>query len=88
MLDYGQFCTVARGAEVLCDRWTPLVVRELLCGSTQFNEIRRGLPRMSPTLLAKRLRTLEEFGVVRRTGGGPAHVVPADRPPARSCGRS
>ena len=59
MLDYGQFCTVARGAEVLCDRWTPLVVRELLCGSTQFNEIRRGVPRMSPTLLAKRLRTLE-----------------------------
>ena len=66
MIDYGQFCTVARGAEVLCDRWTPLVVRELLCGSTQFNEIRRGVPRMSPTLLAKRLRTLEDFGVVRR----------------------
>lgn len=66
MIDYGQFCTVARGAEVLCDRWTPLVVRELLCGSTRFNEIRRGLPRMSPTLLSKRLRTLEEFGVVRR----------------------
>ena len=46
------------------------MVRELLCGSTQFNEIRRGLPRMSPTLLARRLRTLEEFGVVRRTGDG------------------
>jgi DNA-binding HxlR family transcriptional regulator len=70
MIDYGQFCTVARGAEVLCDRWTPPVVRELLCGSTQFNEIRRGVPRMSPTLLAKRLRTLEEFGVVRRTQSG------------------
>ena len=70
MIDYGQFCTVARGAEVLCDRWTPLVVRELLCGSTQFNEIRRGVPRMSPTLLAKRLRTLEEFGVVRRLVDG------------------
>jgi DNA-binding HxlR family transcriptional regulator len=70
MIDYGQFCTVARGAEVLCDRWTPLVVRELLCGSTQFNEIRRGLPRISPTLLAKRLRTLEEFGVVRRRQTG------------------
>jgi DNA-binding HxlR family transcriptional regulator len=70
MIDYGQFCTVARGAEVVCDRWTPLVVRELLCGSTQFNEIRRGLPRMSPTLLAKRLRTLEEFGVVRRHTSG------------------
>jgi DNA-binding HxlR family transcriptional regulator len=70
MIDYGQFCTVARGAEVLCDRWTPLVVRELLCGSTRFNDIRRGVPRMSPTLLAKRLRTLEEFGVVRRTESG------------------
>ncbi len=72
MIDYGQFCTVARGAEVLCDRWTPLVLRELLCGSTHFNEIRRGVPRMSPTLLAKRLRTLEEAGVVRRTVDGRA----------------
>jgi DNA-binding HxlR family transcriptional regulator len=70
MIDYGQFCTVARGAEVLCDKWTPLVIRELLCGSTQFNEIRRGLPRMSPTLLAKRLRTLEDVGVVRRHQSG------------------
>ena len=68
MPDYGQFCTVARGAEVLCDRWTPLVVRELLCGSTRFNDIRRGVPRMSPTLLVKRLRTLEEVGVVGRSG--------------------
>ena len=72
MADYGQFCTVARGAEVLCERWTALVVRELLCGSTQFNDIRRGVPRMSPTLLAKRLRTLEEAGVVRRTESGRA----------------
>ncbi|WP_332642251.1 winged helix-turn-helix transcriptional regulator [Aeromicrobium sp.] len=66
MIDYGQFCTVARGAEVLCDRWTPLVVRELLCGSTQFNDIRRGVPRMSPALLSTRLKTLEEFGVIMR----------------------
>ena len=72
VIDYGQFCTVARGAEVLCDRWTPLVLRELLCGSTHFNEIRRGVPKMSPTLLARRLRTLEEFGVVRRTEEGRA----------------
>ncbi len=70
MDDYAQFCTVARGAEILCERWTPLVIRELLCGSTQFNEIRRGVPRMSPTLLAKRLRKLEEVGVVRRTTTG------------------
>ena len=55
---------------MVCDRWTPLVIRELLCGSTQFNEIRRGLPRMSPTMLATRLRTLEDFGVVRRHQSG------------------
>lgn len=67
---YGQFCTVARGAEVVGERWTPLVIRELLRGSTGFNEIRRGVPRMSPTLLAKRLRKLEEVGIVRRTGTG------------------
>ena len=72
MVDYGQFCTVARGAEVIAQRWTPLVVRELLCGSTRFNDIHRGVPRMSRSLLAERLRTLEEVGVVRRvtTGSG------------------
>jgi len=66
MTDYGQFCTVARGSEILGERWTPLVVRELLCGSTHFNDIRRGLPRMSATLLTQRLRKLEEVGVVSR----------------------
>ena len=64
---YGQFCTVARGAEVLCERWTPLVVRELLCGSKRFNDLHRGVPRMSTSLLAQRLRQLEEFGIVRRS---------------------
>ena len=66
MLDYGQFCPVARAAEVFGERWTPLVVRELLCGSTRFNDIRRGVPRMSTTLLAQRLRKLEEIGVIER----------------------
>jgi len=72
MIDYGQFCTVARGAEVLGELWTPLVVRELLCGSHRFNEIRRGVPRMSATLLTQRLRKLEALGVVerRRVNGG------------------
>jgi DNA-binding HxlR family transcriptional regulator len=69
MADYGQFCTVARGAEVFGELWTPLVVRELLCGSRRFNEIRRGVPRMSQTLLAKRLRKLEDLGVVERKRG-------------------
>ena len=67
---YGQFCTVARGAEVLCERWTPLVVRELLCGSKRFNDLRRGVPRMSTSLLAQRLQRLEEFGIVRRAAAG------------------
>jgi DNA-binding HxlR family transcriptional regulator len=69
MPDYGQFCTVARGAEVFGELWTPLVVRELLCGSRRFNDIRRGVPRMSQTLLAKRLRKLEGIGVVERKRG-------------------
>jgi DNA-binding HxlR family transcriptional regulator len=67
---YGQFCTVARGAEALCERWTPLVVRELLCGSRRFNDLHRGVPRMSTSLLTQRLRHLEEIGVVRRRAVG------------------
>lgn len=67
---YGQFCTVARGAEALCERWTPLVVRELMCGSKRFNDIRRGVPRMSTSLLTQRLRHLEAIGVVRRRAVG------------------
>lgn len=65
---YGQFCPVAMAAEVLCTRWTLLVLRELLAGSTRFNEIRRGVPRMSPALLSKRLRELEVLGVIARAG--------------------
>src|SRR6185436_14549420 len=80
MIDYGQFCTVARGAEVLGELWTPLVVRELLCGSRRFNEIRRGVPRMSATLLTQRLRKLEALGVVARRrvdAGWEYHLTPA-----------
>ncbi|EPC03297.1 hypothetical protein L861_17290 [Litchfieldella anticariensis FP35 = DSM 16096] len=63
---YGQFCPVAMASEVLGTRWTILVVRELLCGSHRFNDLRRGLPHISPALLSKRLRELETLGVVRR----------------------
>ncbi len=79
MVDYGQFCTVARGAEVLGELWTPLVIRELLCGSRRFNDLRRGLPRMSATLLTQRLRKLEEMGVVqrRRVKGGSEYCLTA-----------
>lgn len=64
---YGQFCPVAMAAEILCTRWTPLVVRELLCGTTRFNDLRRGVPRMSPALLSKRLKELEQAGVIEVT---------------------
>lgn len=61
---YGQFCPVAMASEVLCQRWTVLVLREMLCGTTRFNDLRRGVPRMSPSLLSKRLKELERAGVV------------------------
>ena len=63
---YGQYCPVARAAEILADRWTLLIVRELLIDVKHFNELERGLPRMSRTLLAERLRRLEDTGVVQR----------------------
>jgi len=63
---YKQFCPVAMAAEVLCTRWTMVLLRELLAGSTRFNDLRRGVPRMSPTLLAQRLRDLEQAGIVSR----------------------
>lgn len=66
---YSQFCPVSMATEVLCSRWTPLVVREFLCGSTRFNDLRRGLPRMSPTLLSKRLVELEDSGVITSVKG-------------------
>lgn len=66
MAGYGQFCPLAQASEVLAERWTPLVVRELLDGGRRFNEIHRGVPLMSSTLLSKRLRTLERAGIVER----------------------
>lgn len=63
---YGQFCPVAQAAEVLTERWTLLVLRELLMGSTRFNEIQRGVPRMSSSLLSKRLRELERSELLVR----------------------
>lgn len=66
MKGYGQFCPVAKASEIFGERWTPLVIRELMCGSTHFNDIRRGVPLMSPSLLVTRLRRLEEAGIVER----------------------
>jgi DNA-binding HxlR family transcriptional regulator len=67
MSTYGQFCPVAKAMELLDERWTLLVVRELLQGSRHFNDLRRGLPKMSPALLSKRLKSLSRAGVVERT---------------------
>lgn len=63
---YGQFCPVAMAAEIVCTRWTALVLRELVSGTTRFNDLRRGVPRMSPALLSQRLKELEDAGVVER----------------------
>ncbi len=67
---YRQFCPVAMAAEVLCQRWTLLLVRELMLGSRRFNDLRRGVPRMSSALLAKRLKELEAAGIVARAASG------------------
>ena len=66
MTGYGQFCPVAKATEIIGEKWTLLVLRELLLGTTRFNDFQRALSRMSPTLLAKRLRCLEECGIIIR----------------------
>ncbi|TFV60308.1 transcriptional regulator [Mycobacterium sp. PS03-16] len=77
MSGYGQFCPVAKAMEVLDERWTLLVVRELLLGGSHFNELRRGVPKMSPALLSKRLKTLARAGIVDRVeiGGRTTYVL-------------
>ena len=70
MSGYGQFCPIAKASEVLGERWTHLVIRELGAGSEAFNDLRRGLPLMSPSLLSARLKSLEAAGVVQRTESG------------------
>lgn len=67
MTGHGQFCPVAVACEVFAHRWTPLILRELFAGATHFNEIKRGLPLISKTLLAQRLRALEDAGVLNCT---------------------
>ncbi len=84
---YGQFCPVSKAMELLDERWTLLVVRELVSGTEHFNDLRRGLPRMSPTLLTKRLQQLSKAGLVERVAdGGTSATYPP--PPAASSSRS
>ena len=66
MVGYGQFCPVALGAEIFAERWTPLILRELLDGGRRFSDIQRGVPRMSRNLLVQRLAFLQRTGIVER----------------------
>ncbi|MFT7525914.1 MAG: DNA-binding HxlR family transcriptional regulator [Arenicella sp.] len=63
---YKQFCPVAMAAEILCTRWTMVLMRELIAGTTRFNDLRRGVPKMSPSLLSQRLKELESAGILER----------------------
>ena len=67
MTGYGQFCPIAKAAEILSERWTVLIVRELGAGAETFSDLRRGLPLISPSLLSARLKSLEAAGVLART---------------------
>ncbi|HJY86760.1 MAG TPA: helix-turn-helix domain-containing protein, partial [Candidatus Acidoferrales bacterium] len=64
MRTYGQYCPIARGAEIFAERWTPLIVRNLYLGCGNFSEILEGAPGLSRTLLSQRLKQLERLGVV------------------------
>lgn len=65
---YGSFCPVAQASEVVAQRWVPLILREIMVGWHRFNEIRRALPLISPSVLAQRLRTMEDDGLILRRG--------------------
>src|SRR5262249_50274326 len=68
MKPYGQYCPITKAAEVIGDRWTIPILRDLLCGTTRFNDLARGLPRLSRALLSKRLRQLEAADLIRHEG--------------------
>ena len=70
MKKFGQFCPLAQASQLLCERWTLLVVRELVAGSTRFSELKKGVPLMSPTLLSTRLKQLSDAGVITKSGAG------------------
>jgi DNA-binding HxlR family transcriptional regulator len=70
MRRYGQFCPVAKAAEIFCPRWNALILRNISWGAHRFSDIQRGVPMMSPTLLSQRLRELEQEGIIERRGRG------------------
>ena len=65
-MEYGQFCPIAKASEIIGEKWTILIIRELLMGGTRFNELQRGLSLISPTLLTKRLNSLADYGLVMK----------------------
>src|SRR6185312_5880513 len=73
MTAYGQFCPVALGAEIFAQRWTPLILRELLMGGKRFSDIQRGVPRMSRNLLTQRLNSLRRSGIIEQTPADGGH---------------
>lgn len=79
MKSFGQFCPLAQAAQLLCERWTLIVVREMVAGSTRFNELHKGVPQMSPTLLSARLKQLTEYGIVSRSGSKGKYVYQLTR---------
>ena len=66
MMTYGQFCPIAKAAEIFCERWTALVIRNIAAGAHRYSDIQRGVPHMSSTLLSKRLKLLEAEGIVAK----------------------
>ncbi len=84
MRSYGQFCPIAKAAELFCERWTALIIRDLAAGATRFTQLKRGMPLASPTLLSRRLKELVQEGVVERRrpesgGGWTYHLTPAGK---------
>lgn len=73
MKTYGQFCPLAQATQLLCERWTLIIVRELIAGSTRFSELQKGVPLMSPTLLSTRLKQLVKCGVIELGGSKGSH---------------
>ncbi len=84
MKSYDQFCPIAKAAEIFCERWTALILRDLWKGSSHFSELHRGVPLMSPSMLSKRLAQLEKEGIIVRRKSIHArvwtyHLTPAGR---------
>lgn len=79
MKAYGQFCPLAQATQILCERWTLIIIREFIAGSTRFSDLRKGVPLISPTLLSTRLKQLVSAGVLQSVGKGKYSLTQAGR---------